>query len=115
MYTDLSTPRAGDVARTHKARAGASRSPEYGRPAYVYVVYERVRNGGPWDYKQHKRAYADFGNFHYGAVGYAACIPAKILLIAAGAAQWKAGTSRPEWGNFTGTRRLVMIRLTNFG
>ncbi|BDK27381.1 hypothetical protein FJMB80158_40320 [Enterobacter hormaechei] len=65
--------------------------------------YERVRNGGPWDYKQHKRAYADFGNFHYGAVGYAACIPAKILLIAAGAAQWKAGTSRPEWGNFTGT------------
>ena len=64
--------------------------------------YERVRNGGTWDYKQQKRAYADFGNFHYGAVGYAACIPEKILLIAAGAAQWKAGTSRPEWGNFTG-------------
>ncbi|MEG5636814.1 polymorphic toxin type 44 domain-containing protein [Enterobacter bugandensis] len=64
--------------------------------------YERVRNGGPWDYKQQKRAYADFGNFHYGAVGYTACIPEKILLIAAGAAQWKAGTSRPEWCNFTG-------------
>ena len=27
---------------------------------------------------------------------------AKILLIAAGAVQWKAGTSRPEWGNFMG-------------
>lgn len=64
--------------------------------------YERVRNGGVWDYKQQKRAYADFGNFHYGAVGYAACIPAKILHIAAGAAQWKAGTSEPKWGNFTG-------------
>ncbi|MDU7510823.1 MAG: polymorphic toxin type 44 domain-containing protein, partial [Enterobacter sp.] len=46
--------------------------------------------------------YSTKPNFHYGAVGYAACIPEKILLIAAGAAQWKAGTSRPEWGNFTG-------------
>ncbi|MEG5546148.1 polymorphic toxin type 44 domain-containing protein [Enterobacter asburiae] len=96
-------PRGLEILREHIRLARARHGVQDTATPLTYTwFYERVRNGGVWDYKQQKRAYADFGNFHYGAVGYAACIPAKILLIAAGAAQWKAGTSRPEWGNFTG-------------
>ncbi|WP_336854075.1 polymorphic toxin type 44 domain-containing protein [Pseudescherichia vulneris] len=54
-----------------------------------------VRNHGPWDYKQANRKYANFGNFHYGAIGAAAGIPDGVLLRGAGAAQIVAGTSDP--------------------
>lgn len=57
--------------------------------------YQMVRNGGPWDYKQGKRQYANFGNFHYGAVGAAAGISDGVLLRGAGVAQILAGTSNP--------------------
>ena len=80
-------PRGLEILREHirlaRARHGVQ---DMATPLTYTWFYERVRNGGTWDYKQQKRAYADFGNFHYGAVGYAACIPEKILLIAAGAA-----------------------------
>ncbi|WP_331397586.1 polymorphic toxin type 44 domain-containing protein [Enterobacter quasihormaechei] len=39
-----------------------------------------VRNHGPWDYKQGRAQFANFDNFHYGAVGAAAGIPDGILL-----------------------------------
>ncbi|HGG9106917.1 polymorphic toxin type 44 domain-containing protein [Enterobacter cloacae] len=81
---------------------------------YIWF-YQRVRNGGPWDYKQKNRLWADFGNFHFGAVGYAACIPAEILHMAAGAAQWKAGTSRKEWEISCKAHRSAMTRLISSG
>ena len=56
--------------------------------------YTKVRNKGGWDFKQLGRQYADFGNFHYGAVGTAAGISEGLLLRAAGAAQHLAGTSK---------------------
>lgn len=82
-----------------------ARTHSYGRnmaPAQTYYwFYQKVRNGGPWDYKQKNRAWAEFGNFNYGATGTAAGIPENILLIAAGAAQLAANTSNTEkWGYF---------------
>lgn len=62
--------------------------------AYVWF-YQMVRNHGPWDYKQSHPQYANFGNFHYGAIGAAAGIPDGVLLRGAGAAQILAGTSNP--------------------
>lgn len=62
--------------------------------------YTKVRNKGDWDYKQLDRQYADFGNFHYGAVGTAAGISEGVLLRAAGAAQLLAGTSRDEYNKW---------------
>lgn len=53
--------------------------------------YAFVRNGGPWDFKQIKHKYADFGNFHYGVVGAAGGIPDSVLLRAAGWAQTRSG------------------------
>lgn len=52
------------------------------------------------DYKQFDPYWAEFGNFNFGAAGYAAGIPAKILLMGAGWAQSRAGTSRPEWSRW---------------
>ncbi len=52
---------------------------------YIWF-YQMVRNHGPWDYKQGRAEYANFGNFHYGAVGAAAGIPEGILLRGAGTA-----------------------------
>ena len=60
--------------------------------------YDRVRNKGPWDYKQLGSKYEDFGNFNYGACGKAVGIKREALKRAAGAAQRAAGTSKPEWG-----------------
>lgn len=71
-------------------------------PSTYYWFYLKVRNRGPWDYKQRNRAWADFGNFNYGATGYTAGIPAEILLMGAGFAQSRAGTSKPEWGDWHG-------------
>lgn len=62
-----------------------------------YWFYQKVRNHGPWDYKQENQNWAQFGNFNYGAAGTAAGIPKEILLMGAGWAQSRAGTSKPEW------------------
>ncbi len=61
-----------------------------------YWFYEKVRRGGPWDYKQFDPYFQAFGNFNFGAAGTAAGIPANILLMSAGWAQGRAGTSHPE-------------------
>ncbi|MCT4716308.1 polymorphic toxin type 44 domain-containing protein [Enterobacteriaceae bacterium H18W14] len=69
-------------------------------PGVYYWFYEKVRNHGPWDYKQFNPYFAAFGNFNFGAAGYAAGIPPEILLMGAGFAQSRAGTSKPIWGNW---------------
>ena len=70
-------------------------------PTTYYWFYNKVRNGGPWDYKQKNRLWADFGNFNYGATGYVSGIPPAILLKGAGFAQSRAGTSNvEEWGHW---------------
>lgn len=56
-------------------------------PQTYHWFYQKVRNGGPWDYKQQDRSLANFGNFNYGATGLAAGIPEKTLFMAAGFAQ----------------------------
>lgn len=65
-----------------------------------YWFYQKVRNRGPWDYKQFDPYWDKFGNFNYGAAGTAAGIPSEILLMGAGFAQERAGTSNPEWGRW---------------
>lgn len=69
-------------------------------PLTYYWFYQKVRKKGPWDYKQFDPYWAAFGNFNFGATGYAAGIPAEILLMGAGWAQSRARTSRPEWGTW---------------
>lgn len=69
-------------------------------PLTYYWFYQKVRNKGPWDYKQFDPYWAAFGNFNFGAAGYAAGIPAEILLMGAGWAQSRAKTSRPEWSTW---------------
>lgn len=71
-------------------------------PRTYYWFYQKVRNGGEWDYKQKDRRLADLGNFNYGAAGYAAGIPEGTLYAGAGFAQSRAGTSRPNWGKWYG-------------
>lgn len=69
-----------------------------GGSAFLFSwFYKKVRNRGDWDYKQHAREYATFGNFNYGAAGTAAGITETVLLRAAGAAQTVAGTSQSEF------------------
>jgi len=70
-------------------------------PSDLLWFYNQVRNKGPWDFKQKGQAYADFGNFHYGAVGYAIGIPEQVLLRAAGWAQSRAGTTLNSFGHWT--------------
>ena len=75
--------------------------------------YQKVRNGGDWDlknnaYKPYKKTgvivagntYGNDmpGNYHYGFVGAAAGFSDYILHKAAGEAQQRAGTSKPEYG-----------------
>lgn len=82
---------------------------------YVWF-YQMVRNHGPWDFKQGRAQYANFGNFHFGAVGAAAGIPDGVLLQGAGAAQILAGTSNPvEFAKYRMPLHMVMTRLTNYG
>lgn len=71
--------------------------------AFMYSwFYTQVRNRGPWDYKKISREYEAFGNFHYGAVGTAAGFSEEVLLRAAGLAQSRAGTDKPEFGRWWG-------------
>lgn len=71
-------------------------------PQDYYWFYQKVRNHGPWDYKQQDRTLANFGNFNYGAAGYAAGIPEKTLYMGAGFAQSRANTSNTQWGAWYG-------------
>lgn len=98
-------PRVGPGAQIIKNNMAEARQHSYGRnmalPQTYLWFYDKVRNHGPWDYKQKNRQWAEFGNFNYGATGTAAGIPENILLMAAGAAQWVADTSNPvKWGYF---------------
>jgi RHS repeat-associated protein len=63
--------------------------------------YDSVKNNGRWDYKQQNRGYQDFGNFNFGATGYVVGL-GPWLQRGAGWAQSRAGTSKPEWGTWTG-------------
>jgi uncharacterized protein RhaS with RHS repeats len=63
--------------------------------------YDSVKNKGRWDYKQQSRDYQDFGNFNFGATGYVVGL-GPWLTRGAGWAQSQAGTSKPEWGTWTG-------------
>jgi hypothetical protein len=70
-------------------------------PSDYHWFYEQVRNKGPWDFKKNgNRQFENFGNFHYGAVGYAGGIPETVLLRAAGFAQSRAGTHDEKWGDW---------------
>lgn len=84
--------REAHIRRTYFHRGGTS---------FLYSwFYTKVRNRGDWDYKQQGREFEDFGNFNYGACGFAAGIPPEVLLRGAGWAQSRAGTSNPEFGNW---------------
>lgn len=92
----------GDVTTPAHVPAGANitrniEEAEAHRSDYLWF-YDQVRNKGPWDYKQLGSEYEDFGNFNYGATGAAAGFSEATLLRAAGWAQVRSGTSRPEWG-----------------
>ena len=63
-------------------------------------LVDQVPNKKPWDCKQIRSIYQDFGNFNYGMTGSAAGIPENILLRGAGWAQSRAGTSKPEFGKW---------------
>ncbi|MFH7519227.1 polymorphic toxin type 44 domain-containing protein, partial [Pseudomonas syringae pv. tagetis] len=54
--------------------------------------FYKVRNKGPWDYKQIHPEWEDFGNFHYGAVGTDGQLTEQLLLRAAGFTQGEAKT-----------------------
>ena len=69
------------------------------QPPSLLTFENRVRNHGPWDYKQQGRTYQDFGNFNYGATGTAMRLPPTVLRRMAGWAQTRAGTSKAEWGS----------------
>jgi hypothetical protein len=68
-------------------------------PTDLEWFYKQVHNKGNWDYKQQGPLFENFGNFHYGVVGAAQGIPDAVLLRAAGAAQYVAGTANPDWGS----------------
>jgi hypothetical protein len=55
---------------------------------------DQVQNKGPWDYKQQNRLFEDFGNFNYGAAGYAFGFPETLLLREAGRASLAADPTR---------------------
>lgn len=97
-------PISGRQILQNNMREASSHS--YGRnaalPQTYYWFYQKVRNRGPWDYKKFDPYWAAFGNFNFGATGTAAGIPANILLMGAGCAQSRAGTSKPEWGHWFG-------------
>jgi hypothetical protein len=76
--------------------------PDYA--AFMIWFYYKVRNGGPWDFKQIDGKYENFGNFHYGAVGTAGGLPEELLLRAAGYAQKRAKTQSKteDWSEWHG-------------
>lgn len=91
-------PGIGVVRNNMKDARNYGQSRGMALPKTYYWFYQKVRNKGPWDYKQFDPYWAEFGNFNFGAAGYAVGILSGILLVGAGWAQKRAGTSRPEWG-----------------
>ena len=73
--------------------------------------YNKVRPGGPWDYKAHTKRrvievngdtinpYEDFGNVHYGIVGRAAGFAPQVLLRMAGRNQESGKNAAPGFGH----------------
>jgi RHS repeat-associated protein len=61
-------------------------------PNDLTYFYNKVRNKGPYDYKQFGRGFTRFGNYNYGYTGTRQGIPSPILRAGAGAAQFLAGT-----------------------
>lgn len=98
------TPRGGLILIQKNMREARTHSVgrDMATPQIYYWFYQKVRNGAEWDYKQKMPGMANFGNFNYGAAGYAAGIPEKTLYMGAGFAQSRAGTSKPEWGAWYG-------------
>lgn len=72
------------------------------RPSELIYIwfYNQVRNRGPWDFKQDKPQYENFGNFHFGAVGEAAGIPEGIISRGAGATRKLTGASAPDFSKY---------------
>ena len=75
-------------------------------PSTYYWFYQKVRNGGPWDYKKFDPYFAAFGNFNFGAAGTAAGIPANIVLMGAGWAQGENGTKSRLTGTIQRTNAI---------
>lgn len=76
-----------------------------GAPLVLEDYYHKVRNHGPWDYKQNKTLndfgsldrqspYEDFGNFNFGATAAALGIPENVALRGAGWASTRSDPSR---------------------
>ena len=92
----------GDSVDVHMKIANDQWKKDPAIGAFMSWFYYKVRNHGPWDYKQQDHAWEDYGNFHYGAVGRAGQLPTQILLRAAGFAQRNAGTqsTKVDWGKW---------------
>ncbi|EPY2275232.1 polymorphic toxin type 44 domain-containing protein, partial [Clostridium sporogenes] len=81
----------------------------------LYTFYELVRNKGTLDLKNQGWTDSVYifngeiipgdapGNILYGYMGKAFGYSDELLLRAAGYAQVKAGTSKPEWGHWSGS------------
>ena len=79
-----------------------------GAPLVLEDFYHKVRNHGPWDYKQVRTLndygsldsaspFEDFGNFNFGATAAALGIPENVALRGAGyAGQRAVGQSFPD-------------------
>lgn len=93
-------PSPKDVSIEQNMKEASEKAGFFAGPTDYYWFMEQVRNKGPWDYKQRGREFQNFGNYNYGATGYAAGIPENILLRAAGWAQTRAGTSDKNWGSY---------------
>jgi RHS repeat-associated protein len=108
---DLPPVPAGVNVSDNIKEAEASRSLLFAAPRLLWF-YTKVRNHGPWDYKQIRTLndfdslsspYEDLGNFNFGATGAAAGIELQVLLRGAGWAQERAGTSTDAWGHWYGS------------
>jgi hypothetical protein len=75
---------------------------EVSRELTYLWFYSQVKNKAPFDFKQVAPQYADYGNFHYGALGASLGIPSFVLLRMAGWAQINAETSNKTWGFYLG-------------
>jgi len=73
----------------------------FGAPLVLEDFYQKVRNHGPWDYKQNRTLndfgsldiaspFEDFGNFNFGATAAALGIPENVALRGAGYAGQRA-------------------------
>jgi RHS repeat-associated protein len=85
-----------------------------GAPLVLEDFYQKVRNHGPWDYKQgwtlndygsldRQSPFEDFGNFNYGATAAALGVPESAALRLAGWASTRSDPSRSQqlghwWG-----------------